>query len=90
MAKRESLEKEDMTTEEAKAYRASLYKPAPRSLSEQEKREAFRVFWAQEKIKYGKSKDVEQILWVHLKAAKLDSPEKFEAGIAHFGLKKVR
>lgn len=88
--KDESKDKE-MSLEEARAYRASLHKPAEKKLSDAEKREQFRLFWAQEKQKYGKAaKELEQILWVHLKASKLDEPEQFEKGIAHFGLKKVR
>lgn len=88
-------QKEEVRTEEAKpfdakAYRASLYKAIPRVLNDQEKREAFRIYWAQEKSKYGKSKDLEQILWLHLKSMKMDGPEEFEAGIKHFGLSKVR
>lgn len=79
----------EMTLEEAKAYRASLYVPQERKLSEQEKREQFRLFWAQQKRKYGKAKDLEDILWLHLKSSKMDEPSKFEAGIAHFGLKKI-
>lgn len=91
MAKKmqEDLNKE-MSLEEARAYRASLYTPSLKSLSDTEKREQFRIFWASEKQKYGKSKDLEQILWLHLKAVKLDEPEKFEDGLKHFGLKKVR
>lgn len=92
MAKKE-IEKEtskEMSLEEAKAYRASLYKPTKKTLSDQEKREQFRLYWAQEKYKYGKSKNLEQIVWMHLKASKLDDPEKFEAGLKHFGLQKVR
>jgi hypothetical protein len=86
----EQVEKREMSAEEAKAYRASLARPESRSLSENEKREAFRVFWAKSKRQYGKAKDLEQILWVHLKAVKMDQPEKFEAGLKHFGLKKVK
>lgn len=88
MAKK-SERQEEMTPEEAREYRAAQFKPAPRSLTLEERREAFRVFWAKEKIKYGKSKDLEQVIWVHLKAVKMDSPEQFEAGIQHFGLKKI-
>lgn len=97
MAKKDREEREEvqnepkeMSLEEARAYRAALYKPSAKVLSEDEKREQFRIFWAQEKYKYGKSKDLEQILWVHLKASKHDDPEKFEAGLKHFGLQKVR
>lgn len=96
MAKRENKEAQpkeqprEMSLEEARAYRASLHKPEERTLSEQEKREQFRLFWAREKQKYGKSKNLEQILWVHLQSVKLDDPKKFEEGIKHFGLQKVR
>lgn len=83
-------EKQEMSLAEAKAYRASLYKQAPKEWSEEEKREAFRLFWAQEKYKYGKAKDLEEIVWLHLKSSKLDKPEQFEAGLTHFGLKKIR
>jgi hypothetical protein len=79
----------EMTAEEARAFRASLAKPAKKQLSDEEKREEFRLFWAREKYKYGKSKDLEQILWLHLKATKMDEPEKFEQGLKHFGLKKI-
>jgi hypothetical protein len=91
VSKKEWKEKKsEMSLEEAKAYRASLYKAQPVELDDQAKREQYRLFWAQNKYKYGKGKDLEDILWVHIKAAKLDKPEQFEAGIAHFGLKKIR
>ena len=87
MAKKES--KQSMTLEEAKAYRASLYVPRKRKLSEIEKKEKFRLFWTQSRKKYGMPKGIEEALWVHLKATGHDEPEKFEAGVSHFGLKKI-
>ena len=78
-----------MTLEEARAYRASLYKPESVELSDDQKREEFRKCWAQQKYNYGKSKDLEPILWAHLKATQQDIPTKFEDGILHFGLKKL-
>lgn len=81
--------KQEMTLEEAKAYRASLYKDAPNKLDEQQKREQFRLFWAEKKYQYGKTKDLEDILWLHLQASKLDDPESFDKGLANFGLKKI-
>ena len=90
MAKKEKDQKnEEMTLAEAKAFRASLNKPKAIELSNEQIREEFRKFWAQEKSKYGKSRDLEEILWLHLKAIKKASPEQFEAGLNHFGLKKV-
>ena len=82
-------EEVEMTAEEAKAARAAKHAALPKKASEQEKREAFRLFWAHEKYNYGKEKNLEPILWVHLKAIDMASPDKFEAGISHFGLKKI-
>jgi hypothetical protein len=92
MAKREREEEqqEEMTLEEARAWRASLAKETKAELTLEQKREAFRVFWAQAKSAYGKSKDLEDVLWLHLKSIKMDKPEQFEDGLRHFGLKKIR
>jgi hypothetical protein len=89
MAKEKTSPKE-MTLEQAKAYRASLYKPSVKVLSEKEKRESFKLFWATEKSKYGKGKALEEVLWIYLKTIKQDDPGKFEKGLAHFGLKKIK
>jgi hypothetical protein len=80
--------KVSMSLEEARAYRASLHKPTPKVLTEAQKREAFRVWWAGHKKTYSKSKVMEKALWLHLKSTGMDSPEKFEEGIFHFGIKK--
>lgn len=82
--------KEDMTLEEAKALRASKHKVSAPVLTEQQKKEQFRLFWAQNRTKYGSDKSLEEILWIHLTAAKLNDPSKFEEGMQHFGLKKVK
>lgn len=87
MAKKEQIE--EMTTEEAKAARAAKHAAIPKKPTDQEQREAFRIFWAQEKSKYGKDRKLEPVLWVHLKAIGMASPDKFNAGIQHFGLKQV-
>lgn len=88
--KKQEAKKSEMTLQEAKAYRASLAPQDDKKLDDHEKREQFRLFWAENKYKYGKAKDLENILWVHIKSAKLDNPKDFEAGLAHFGLKKIR
>lgn len=51
-------------------------------------KQAFSEFWAQKKKEYKRSKDLENVLWAHLKAIGMDKPELFEKGLAHFGLKK--
>ena len=91
MAKKDFREEQqDMSLEEAKAFRASLYKPTERVLPEHEIREQFRLFWAKNRTKYGRNRDLEDVLWIHLKSAKFDDPKKFEEGLKHFGLKKIR
>jgi len=92
MAKEKKAQQSDqeMSLEEAKAYRASLHKPSPKILNDVQKREAFRVFWAGNKAKYGRPKSLEKALWVHLKSTQMDSPENFAQGLQHFGLKKVK
>ena len=84
------MENQEMSVEEAKAFRASLAQPEVRKLTEREKREKFRVFWASVRKRYGKSKEDEEVIWVHLKSSKMDEPEQFEEGLKHFGLKKIK
>ena len=60
-----------MTLEEAKAWRASLAKPASaKPLSQKQKRDAFKVYWTQNKKKYGMTGKLEHVLWLHLVAPK--------------------
>ncbi len=85
-----AAERIEMSLDESRAYRASKYVPVPRVLSENERREAFRIFWASHKAKYGKARALERTVWLHLKAVKMDTPETFENGLVHFGLKKIK
>ena len=48
--------KSKMTLEEAKAYRASLYVPQKVKLSETESRNQFKLFWTQNRKRFGKTK----------------------------------
>lgn len=90
MAKRDREERQEMSAEEARAARLAAAKPkAAKELSEAQKREAFRLHWVKEKAQYGKAaRELEDIIWLHLKAIKMDEPAKFDEGIKHFGLKK--
>ena len=91
MAKKEKLVfQENMTAEEARAYRLSMYKPQKPKLTDAQKREKFKLFWAQTRKKYNRPKSLEGILWMHLVDIKHDEPEQFEAGLKNFGLKKNR
>jgi hypothetical protein len=79
----------EITVEEAKALRASKHAALPKKLSDLEKREEFRLFWAEAKSKYGRPKEMESVLWVHLKAINMDNKKDFEAGLENFGLKEI-
>ena len=85
----QKAEVKEMTLEESKAYRAALHKPTPKVLTDEQKREAFRIFWTSNKEKYGKGKSIEKAIWLHLKSIKMDTPEQFAAGLKNFGFKKV-
>ena len=78
---------EEMTLEEAAAYRAALYKPEAKELSIEEEQNLFRMWWAEQKYRYGQPKELEEILWLHLKAIDHTRPDQFEKGLANFGLK---
>ncbi len=80
-------EQPEMTMEEARAYRASLHRPEQIQQSPEEQRNEFRMWWAEQKSRFGMGKDLEPILWMHLKAIGMTSPESFEAGMQNFGLK---
>lgn len=82
--------KEEMSLEEAKAFRASLVKEQPAAISDKEKRESFKRFWAENKKYYKRASKLEEVIWLHLKAVKMDHPSKFQEGLKHFGLKKVK
>lgn len=89
MARKQLQQNPEMSLEEAKAYRASLAKPFNKPLTEKQKREAFRMYWAQNKRKYGMTNKLESVLWLHLVATKNDEPSNFERGLDNFGIKKV-
>ena len=74
--------------ENARQAQIAQSNQATDSLTEQEKKEAFRAYWAISRKLYNKEKDVEDILWAHLKAIDCDSEELFDEGVADFGLKK--
>jgi len=94
MAKKQSKLQEmapqspEMTLEEAKIFRASLAKPSQKPLSSKQKREAFKVFWTQNKKKYGMTGKLEHVLWLHLVSTNNDDPANFEAGLNNFGIVK--
>lgn len=89
MAKKQQFPDHEMTLEEAKAFRAALATPVIKPLTTKQKRDAFKAYWAQNKKKYGMTNKLEEVLWLHLVATKNDSPDLFDNGLKHFGIKKV-
>jgi hypothetical protein len=58
------------------------------SLHELSARDAFSEFWARVRKEYNRPRDLESVIWAHLKSSGHDQPHLFEAGLAHFGLRK--
>lgn len=54
---------------------------------EKQTREEFRKFFVKIKKKLSITADMENIIWIHIKASGFDKKEKFEDGIRHFGYK---
>jgi ribosome biogenesis protein Nip4 len=57
-------------------------------LEDVDARESFREYWAVNKKSFNQSKEVEEVVWAHLKAIEHDQPELFEIGVGHFGFNK--
>jgi len=55
---------------------------------EQAVRNEFSEFWAQNRKDYGRPRELEAVIWAHLKSSGHAQPGLFEAGLKHFGLKK--
>ena len=90
MAKKQAKpEIQEMSNEEARAFRASLVVDKVKVLNQKQKREAFKIYWTENKKKFGMTSKLEEILWLHLVSTKNDSPENFAAGLQNFGIKKV-
>jgi hypothetical protein len=83
---RQKLASQDALRQELRKKRESKARRGLKNESQQ--REEFRVFWARAKKEYGRGKEIEDILWTHLKAIQMTAAHQFEAGLAHFGLRK--
>jgi len=55
---------------------------------ESKAKEAFGTWWTAARKSYDRPKDLEDVLWAHLRSTGHDKPELFEKGVEHFGLKK--
>jgi len=54
---------------------------------EKKTREEFKQYFVKLKRKLGLKPDLENIIWLHFKAAGFDKKEKFDSGVEHFGYK---
>lgn len=50
-------------------------------------REEFRKFFIQINTKLKLNRNMEDVIWLHLKASGFDKKEKFNEGVLHFGYK---
>lgn len=50
-------------------------------------REEFRVYFVGLKKKLNLAPELENIIWLHLKAVGMDKKDQFSAGVNHFGYK---
>jgi len=51
-------------------------------------REKFRSYWALNRRKYGRPRELEETLWAHLASIGATSEDRFEDGLRHFGLEE--
>lgn len=84
-SKKTTVSKEDLA-KKAREKRLAMAKIDKASL-EKHKREDFRKYFVQIKKKLKLTKEMEIILWEHLKTIGCDTKDKFEKGITHFGYK---
>lgn len=79
--------KQDNALKKARELRLKNFKENQASISSNDSKEDFRVFFIQNKIKLGLDPNLEEAIWLHFKSAGFDKKDKFEEGLAHFGIK---
>lgn len=57
------------------------------NMKEKDNKKAFKTYFVKLKRKLNLDSSLEEIIWLHLKSAKMDKPEDFDKGIKHFGYK---
>jgi hypothetical protein len=84
---RDALEKEQVEFKEGIVALKNFDAPKKKQAND---RQLFATFWASNKKEYGREKDreIEDVLWAHLRASGMNKPELFKSGMEHFGLKK--
>ena len=88
MARKKQVEIDEVSMEEkAKIARERRIRKAGLTQDDVQEnvREEFRKYFIRIKKSLNLSSDMEEILWLHFKACKFDSVDKFEIGLKHFG-----
>jgi hypothetical protein len=91
-SREEQIEHVQMTLEEARKARKAAYAASQASaqVDEATQRARFQEWWAQARGQFEKTdRDLEGVIWAHLKAIGKTEQSTFEAGVKHFGLKKL-
>ena len=79
--------KEELSPKEMRLKIAEESKKKDPVKKEKEKREEFRTYFIRLKRKLNLDAYLEDIIWLHFKAAGFDEKEKFDDGVRHFGYK---
>lgn len=79
--------KKELSPREMRLKIAEEAKKADPVLREKDVREDFRKYFVQLKRKLKLDASLENVIWLHFKAAGFDSKERFDDGIRHFGYK---
>ncbi len=58
-----------------------------KKMSIEDSREEFRKYFVGLKRKLNLAPEIEQVIWLHLKAVGMDKKDKFNEGVQHFGYK---
>lgn len=77
---------QNLGIEDARARRKQAYELSRIDKKNEDSREEFRKFFAQNKLKLELSSSLEDVLWLHFKAYGFDKKESFSAGLKHFGI----
>ncbi len=84
---REAFEKEAFDARKARIAQAEKIKAETRA-DDIDYYPEFKSWWAAKKREYKRPAELLDVLWIHLKATQKTSPQDWEEGLAHFGLKR--
>jgi Holliday junction resolvase RusA-like endonuclease len=86
MAKQEKKEEVQGPTP-AEMRRASHEARNGKQIAIEDSREEFRKYFVELKRKLKLAPEIENVIWLHLKAVNMATKDKFNEGVTHFGYK---